>query len=282
VRGVIVSILIWPQAALAAGAADPLAHDLAVPEQAGTSEEHSNDTAPQNPMAFAAGVALFSRGLWRGLTLGTPAVVETSVDVAYQSVTLGIVSSAFVGANVRPGGQMAGFDMNVAYDVVAGPLVVTPALNVFSYPGAGQTSEVSLNGSVDLGTVGASGPEEQGFGNLSLHGAQALDIMSNRGGWYADGGVAWSRELGLDLTLEVDVTIACYSGAFARFYLDESIRGARVGAAMLDSALTYPATDWLSVALQGAVSTLLDPELRAAMGSDAQLVAGGLSVGVSY
>lgn len=277
----LVPILVWPHAALAAVVAEPIAHEDAAPHAAAATADDPNETAPQNPISFAAGVALFSRGLWRGLTLGTPAVLETSVDVGYQSATLGIVSSAFVGPDVRPGGQMAGFDMNLAYDIGAGPFVFTPALNVFSYPGAGQTSEVSLSTSVDLGTIG-SGADGQGFGDLSLHTAQAVDIMSNRGGWYADGGLAWSKGLMLDLTLDVDLSVACYSGAFSRFYFDESIAGARVGATFIDSALTYPATDWLSFAVQGAASTLLDPELRRSMGSDAQLVAGGMAVDVSY
>jgi hypothetical protein len=284
VRGVprvVVPILVWPHAALAAALAEPGDHEAAAQPQASSAAESPSEPAP-NPLSFAAGVGLLSRGLWRGLTLGTPAVLETSVDVGYQSATLGIVSSAFVGAHVRPGGQMAGFDMNVAYDIGAGPLVVTPALNVFSYPGAGQTTEVSIESSIDLGTLGSSGPLDPGLGTLSVHTQQAVDIMSNRGGWYADAGVAWSKELGLDLTLDVDLSLACYSGAFSRFYLDESIAGARVGATALDSALTYPATDWLSLTLQGAASALIDPELRRSMGSDAQLVAGGLGVGVAY
>jgi hypothetical protein len=279
---VIVPILVWPHAAFAAALADPSDNEAAAPNRASMSTESSSETAP-SPVSLSAGVGLSSRGLWRGLTLGAPAVLETSVDVGYQSATLGIVSSSFVGAHVRPGGQMAGFDMNVAYDIGAGPVVVTPALNVFSYPGAGQTTEVSLSSSVGLGTLGDdSDSEGQGLGDLSLHSLQALDVMSNRGGWYADGGLAWSRGLGWDLTLDVDLSISCYSGAFARFYIDESIQGARVGATSLDSALTYPATDWLSLTLQGAASTLLDPELRRSMGSDAQLVAGGLAVGIAY
>jgi hypothetical protein len=287
VRGlivVIVPIFVWPHAALAAAAADLGEHEPTGVSQTRPTAEGPNEPAPPNPISLAAGVGLLSRGLWRGLTLGDPAVLETSVDVGYQAVTLGIVSSAFVGPHVRPGGQMAGFDMNVAYDIGAGPLVFTPALNVFSYPGAGQTTEVSLSSSIDLGTLGgSSGPEEgPGLGNLSLHMQQALDIMSNQGGWYADGGLAWSKPLGWDLSLDVDLSISCYSGAFARFYVDESITGARLGATALDSALTYPATDWLSLALQGGASTLLDPELRRAMGSDAQLVAAGLAVGVAY
>jgi hypothetical protein len=233
-------------------------------------------------MSFGASLALLSRGLWRGLTLGTPAVLETAVDVGYESATLGVVSSAFVGAHVRPGGQMAGFDMNLAYDIRAAPFVLTPALNVFSYPGAGQTTEVSLETTVELGTVGAGAAEDDGIGDLSVHTQQALDFMSNLGGWYAEGGLAWSQELGWHLALSVDLSVSCYSGSFTRFYVDESMTGARLGAASLDSGLTYPATDWLSLTLQGSASTLLDAELRRAVGSQAQLAAAGVAVGVAY
>jgi hypothetical protein len=80
----------------------------------------------------------------------------------------------------------------------------------------------------------------------------------------------------------VDLTVSCYSGSFARFYVDETTTGARVGATALDSELSYPATDWLSLSLQAAASTLLDPGLRRATGNDAQLVAGGLAASVAY
>jgi hypothetical protein len=279
VRGVIVPILVWPHAALAAAAAGPAEHETAGIHQTRPSAERPSEADAPSAISFAAGVALLSRGLWRGLTLGTPAVLETSVDVGYHSVTLGIISSAFVGPDVRPGGQMAGFDMNVAYAWSAGPLVVMPALNVFSYPGAGQTSEVSTLISVDLGPIGAGGLD---LGNLGLRTQQALDIMSNRGGWYAEGGLLWSKELAWALTLELDVSLSCYSGSFARYYLDDSISGARVGATGLDSALSYPATDWLWLSVQAAASTLIDPDLRSAAGSDAQLIAGGLAAGVAY
>jgi hypothetical protein len=281
VRGVFVCVLVWPHAALAAATAEPAEHSTAGASESRATGEGANEPAPANPMSFGASLALLSRGLWRGLTLGTPAVLETSVDVGYGAASLGVVSSAFVGAHVRPGGQMAGFDMNLAYDIDAAPFVFAPALNVFSYPGAGQTSEVSLATSVDLGTLGASAGAD-GLGHLSVHTQEALDFMSNRGGWYAEGGVAWSKELGWQLALDVELSVSCYSGAFARFYVDESITGARVGAAALGSGLTYPATDWLSLTLQGSASTLLDGELRRAAGSQAQLAAGGVAVGVSY
>lgn len=282
VRALIVSVLVWPHAALAAAPTDSTEHASAAP-QAHPTGEAANEPPPANPISFGASLALLSRGLWRGLTLGTPAVLETSVDMGYGPATLGVVSSAFVGAHVRPGGQMAGFDMNLTYDIGAGPFVFTPALNVFSYPGAGQTSEVSLETTVDLGTLGSStAADGQGFGNLSLHTQEALDFMSNRGGWYAEGGVAWSKELGWHLALNVDLSVSCYSRAFTHFYIDESIAGARVGAAALASDLTYPATDWLSLTLQGSASSLLDAELRRAVGSQAQLAAGGLAVGVTY
>jgi len=282
VRGVIVWVLVWPHAALAATTTDT-EHPTAGDSPSHPTADAENEPAPASPVSFAASLALLSRGLWRGLTLGTPAVLETSVDMGYESATLGIVSSAFVGAHVRPGGQMAGFDMNLAYDISVSPFTFTPALNVFSYPGAGQTTEVSLATTIDLGTLGSSaGPDEQGFGNLSLHTQEALDLMSNRGGWYAEGGVAWSKELGWHLALDVDLSVSCYSGAFTRFYIDEAFTGARVGAAALQSGLTYPATDWLSLTLQGSASSLLDAELRRAAGSQAQLAAGGVAVGVSY
>ena len=183
VRGAVVLVLVWPHAALAAATADPTENASAGANHAHPSVDGATDPAPANPVSLAASVALLSRGLWRGLTLGAPAVLETSVDVGYGSATLGIVSSAFVGAHVRPGGQMAGFDMNLAYDIDIAPFTFTPALNVFSYPGAGQTSEVSLATSIDLGTLGSSsGPEGPSFGSLSLHTQEALDFMSNRGG----------------------------------------------------------------------------------------------------
>jgi hypothetical protein len=282
VRGMILPILIWPHAALAAGAVEPDQRETAGASEVRPSAERPSEPAAPSELSLDAGVGLISRGLWRGLTLGTPAVLETSASVGYQSVSVGIVSSAFVGPHVRPGGQMAGFDMNVAYDFSAGPLVVTPALNVFSYPGAGQTSEVSSSVSLDLGALGSSSdPEGHDLGNLGLRTQQAIDIMSNRGGWYAEGGLAWSKKLGWTLTLDLDLSISCYSGSFARYYVDESITGVRVGATALGSALTYPAADWLSLTLQAATSALLDPDLRRSVGSDAQLYAGGLAVGVA-
>lgn len=282
-RGVVVLVLVWPHGALAAATVDPAENTPVGAQQPRHTADSATEPAPASPVSLSASLALLSRGLWRGLTLGTPSVLETSVDVGYDAATLGIVSSAFVGAHVRPGGQMAGFDMNLSYDIGVAPFVFTPALNVFSYPGAGQTSEVSLNTTVDLGTLGAStGEEGQGFGDLSLHTQEALDFMSNRGGWYAEGGVEWSRELGWHLALALDLSVSCYSGAFARFYVDDSLGGARVGAAALASGLTYPATDWLSLTLQGSASMLLDAELRRAMGSQAQLASGGVAVGVSY
>ena len=282
VRGAIVLVLVWPHAALAAATADPTENASAGANHSHPTVDSATDPVPANPVSLSASLALLSRGLCRGLTLGTPAVLETSVDVGYDAATLGIVSSAFVGAHVRPGGQMAGFDMNLSYDIGVAPFVFTPALNVFSYPGAGQTTEVSLETTVDLGTLGSSAAEGQGFGDLSLHTQEALDFMSNLGGWYAEGGLGWSKELGWHLALDVDLSVSCYSGSFSRFYVDDSITGARVGAAVLGSGLTYPATDWLSLTLQGSASTLLDAELRRAAGSQAQLAAGGVAVGVSY
>jgi hypothetical protein len=266
VRSVIVLLLVCPEVAAAAGSVRRAANEGASAVQHSALVGEGEPAEPREPVSLSAEVGIVSRGVWRGTALGDPSVLQTSGEVTYHDATFSLGNSVFVGRSARSGGELAGFDMNLAYDFESDSFALTPELNIFAYSGSGQTTEVA-------GTL------SYGFGEMSLHTRHAVDVAANRGGWYGQGGAAWSTLLPWRLALDLNASVAWCSGAYARYYWNESVDGPRIGVAALASGLTLTVTDAVFMRFNADGSSLLASELRESVGSDAQLFVAGLAVG---
>jgi hypothetical protein len=208
-----------------------------------------------------------SRCVWRGLAFTRYPVLQPFGSVSAYGATLGIAGLDFLGTEPGVEHNFAELDLLASYELTLGAATLTPSFSVYTYPDSANTAELGATLSYDLDVI-------------SLQTRHSLDVAENVGGWYADFGAARSQPLTSYLTLEALASVAWFSGSYSRYYIDDSMTGMHVGAAMLDSSLVLEATDAVYFRLHGTVSRMLEESVRN-LGPQENLFAGGLAMGIA-
>jgi hypothetical protein len=252
-----------------ATAAPSVAELDVAPASAVTHPDDSATEAQADPAALTYGAELdvASRYVWRGLAFSEHPVVQPSARLSKYAATLGIASSAYLGAEPGVQDTVSELDFTGRYDLTLGAASISPTLGVYLYPHAPSTAELGGTIGYDLSLI-----------TLVTH--QALDIADNVGGYYADVGAANSQRLGAHMQLDTAASFGWCSGSFGRYYIDDTLKAMHWGAAQLDSSLTLTATDALYFRLHGTVSRMLEERIRH-LAPDENLISGGLALGMT-
>lgn len=269
------SAAVAPSAEFVDAGAAPAAPARAVPGSdvaPASAVSHPADSAAEAkaepaPISYGAELDVASRYVWRGLAFSEHPVLQPSARLGKYGTTLGIASSAYLGAEPGVQNSVSELDFSGRYDLTFGAASISPNIGVYLYPHAPSTAELSTTLGYNLSVI-----------TLVTH--QALDIADNAGGYYADVGAANSQRLGARMQLATAASFGWCSGSFGRYYIDDTLAGMHWGAAQLDSSLTLTATDALYFRLHGTASRMLEQRIRH-MAPDENLISGGLALGMT-
>jgi hypothetical protein len=280
-KRLIALLIATPQLASAAAAAEavapeaavaPTAPAVSVAEDAGPAEASDEasglDEASEAPaFNYGAEVDVSSRYMSRGLAWSERPVLQPSGRIVHRGVTLAMAGNAYLTDEAAADSGFSELDLFGKYDLVLGPVTLSPSLGAYIYPDAADTAELGAALAYNLDIV-------------TLQTRHSLDVLDNAGGWYGDVGAVRAQPIGSRLTLEGTASVAWCSGSFSRYYIDESLTGLHFGAAILDSSLTFMATDIVYLRLHGTFSRMLEQRMREAAG-DEHLLGGGLALGLA-
>jgi hypothetical protein len=286
-KKVVALVLVLPRLAWAGSAREPWADDalgdlidasLAPPTPIEADSAPSDEPPPApaddagnagaaKALSYGAEVDVSSRYVWRGLAFSEYPVLQPSARLSAYGATLGLSSSAYLGAEPGVEDTVSELDVTGNYTFTFGATSLTPSIGAFFYPHAPWTSELGATLSQDLSV-------------LLLQTRQALDIADNAGGWYGDVAAGRSQPLGASVLLNATTSLGWGSGSFGRYYIDDSIVGMHWGALQLDTSLVISATDAVYLRLHGTASRLVERSIRE-LAPEANLLSGGLALGLA-
>jgi hypothetical protein len=230
-------------------------------------EEDSDEAGEEaEGVSYGAELDVASRYIDHGIAESERPVFQPSAHVSYQGATLTAWSSIFMGSEPEMTSRLGEAKLVAEYEVELGKLSLTPELTGEMVPDEPSTAEFALTASYDLGPVAVQVKPE-------------VDLAEAAGAWYAELGVARSHKFAQHWELEGSAAVAWCSGKFVHHHIDEAMNNGHVGAAIVESALSYEASKSVSIKLHGMFSRMLDGEMRTAMGGDENLFSLGLAVG---
>ena len=225
----------------------------------GAGEDDDDD---DEAFAVGADVDFVSRFVWRGAALSKRPVAEPEVWASYRSFTASVWSVLLLTAE-RQNPRFASMEVELGYKLAWMGLDIEPRVTrywFYEQGGSDLTTEVG----VDLKRV---------FGPWALISRHDVDVEGHPGGYYGTlGGRVTHTRGAWEGTIEADVAWA--TAAFNRAHWEKDVT--TFDLVECSAEVRYTFTPQLSLALHGAVSTILSPALRAAT-SEPTLVWGGLA-----
>jgi hypothetical protein len=217
--------------------------------------------------SFGIEVAPSTRYVWRGIVLSQGPVAQPSAWVSAHDFTLTVWGNYGLNRESPPW-RFNETDLTLDYDREWLGLAFEPELGAYLYPGqAGtNTAEASLKVSRPVGPV-------------SVFSDHSVDVIATPGAYFGDAGLSFEHELVQDLCVEASVRAGWASARFNDANL--GVNRAALSMAGADLALSWSPGGLLYLSPHGALSVLLDRELRAAVTSPL-LITGGLAIGREF